>query len=80
MYSYCGGLMKAITLKIDTEQLKLLDDVSKNTHIPKSALIRKGIELVLRQTKEDVLSLELRHEIDRLLNEDRSLLKRLAKA
>ena len=72
--------MKAITLKVDDRQLKLLDDVSKATHVPKSALIRQGIDLVLRQTKEGLLSLELRQEIDKLLNEDRKLLNRLAKA
>ena len=72
--------MKAITLKIDDKQLRLLDDVSKATHIPKSALIRLGIDLVLRQTKEEVLSSEIRQEIDLLLSEDRPLLKRLAEA
>lgn len=72
--------MKALTLKLEDQQLRLLNEVSQSTHIPKSALIRKGIELILRQTKEDILSLELRQEIDRLLKEDRTLLKRLAKA
>lgn len=72
--------MKPYTLKIEEEQLNLLTEVSKRTRIPKSALIRKGIELVLQQTSEDVLTPELRQEIDRLLHEDRNLLKRLAKA
>lgn len=72
--------MKPITLKVDQRQFRLLDEVSKATHIPKSALVRKGIELVLRQAKEDILSTELRQEIDKLLVEDRDLLKRLAKA
>lgn len=72
--------MKAISLKLDERQVKLLDEVSRNTHIPKSALVRKGIDLVLRQIKEDVISAELRREIDALLDEDRELLKRLAKA
>jgi len=72
--------MKPISLKLDERQVKLLDEVSRNTHIPKSALVRKGIDLVLRQMKEDVISAELRREIDALLDEDRELLKRLAKA
>lgn len=72
--------MTPISLKIDDKHFKLLDQVSKATHIPKSALIRKGIEMVLSQTKEDITSLELRQEITALLNEDRELLKRLAKA
>lgn len=72
--------MKAISLKIDEQQIKILGEVSKMTHIPRSALIRKGIEYVLRQAKEDVISPQLRREIDRLLKEDRGLLKRLAKA
>ena len=72
--------MKPVSLKLDERQVKLLDEVSRNTHIPKSALVRKGIDLVLRQMKEDVISSELRREIDALLDEDRELLKRLAKA
>ena len=72
--------MKAITLKVEDKQNRLLDEVSKSTHVPKSALIRKGIELVLRQTKEDILSGELRREVDQLLTEDKELLKKLAKA
>ena len=72
--------MKPITLKLDEKLLKLLDEVSKKTHVPKSALIRKGIQLVLVQTKEDVLSMDLRQEIDGLIAEDADLLKKLAKA
>ncbi len=72
--------MKAISLKLEDEQLRLLDEVSQVTHIPKSALIRKGIDLVLRETREGILSPQLRNEIDNLLKEDQKLLKRLAKA
>ncbi len=71
--------MKAISLKLEERQIKLLGEVSRATHIPKSALVRKGIDLVLRQTREEVLSPELRREIDSLMREDRPLLKRLAK-
>lgn len=79
-YISLGAKMKAITLKLEDQQLRLLDEVSKATHIPKSAPIRQGIDLVLRQTKEDILSAGLRGEIDQLLKEDQDLLKRLAKA
>ena len=72
--------MKTISLKLDDRQVKLLNEVSKATHIPKSALVRKGVDLVLRQVKEEVISVELRREIEGLLNEDRELLKRLAEA
>ena len=72
--------MKTISLKLDDRQIKLLNEVSKATHIPKSALVRKGVDLVLRQVKEEVISVELRREIEGLLNKDRQLLKRLAKA
>ena len=73
-------MMKAISLKLEDRQIKLLEEVSRVTHIPKSVLVRKGIDLVIRQNREDVISLELRREIDELLREDRELLKRLAKA
>jgi metal-responsive CopG/Arc/MetJ family transcriptional regulator len=70
--------MKPVTVKLDGKLLKLLDEVSKNTHVPKSALIRKGIQLVLVQTKEDILSMDLRQEIDRLIAEDKDLLRKVA--
>ena len=70
--------MKAISLKLEDKQLKLLEQVSKTTHIPKSSLIRKGIELILMQAKEDVISSDFRREVDALIHEDRELLKKLA--
>jgi predicted transcriptional regulator len=72
--------MKAISLKLEDKQNRLLDEVSKLTRIPKSALIRKGIELVLREAREGTLSPALRQEIDSLIKEDTKLLKRLADA
>ena len=66
--------------KTAVKQLKILGELSKKTHIPTSALIRRGIELIVRQTSEDVLTPEIRQEIDQLLHEDRGLLNRLAKA
>ncbi len=71
--------MKAISLKLEARQLKLLEEASKASHIPKSALIRQGIELVLERLKADVISPEFRREVDALLCEDRELLKHLAK-
>ena len=73
-------MLKPYTLKIEEKYLKILDALSKRTHVPKSALIRKGIEMVVRETSEDILTPELRHEIDQLLHEDRNLLNRLAQA
>ena len=72
--------MKAISLKLEDRQVDLLDQVSRATRIPKSALVRKGIDMVIREMKENVISAELRREIDALLTEDQELLKRLAKA
>ena len=72
--------MKAMSLKLEDRQVKLLEQLSKASHIPKSALVRKGIELILLQAKEDVLSADFRSEVDALLRQDRDLLKRLAKA
>lgn len=72
--------MKAISLKLEERLLKLLEEVSRATRVPKSALVRQGIELILIRTKEDIVSAEFRREVDSLLREDHELLKRLAKA
>ena len=71
--------MKAISLKLDEHQLDLLDQMSRTTHISKSVLVRKGIDLILNQLKEDVVSTEFRQAVDNLLSEDKEVLKRLAK-
>ncbi len=70
--------MKAISLKLEDRQLKLLEEVSRVSRIPKSALIRQGIDLVLERLRADIVSPELRREVDALLREDHALLKRLA--
>jgi hypothetical protein len=72
--------MKAISLKLDERQLKLLGDISRETGIPKSVLVRKGIDLILLQAREDAITAHLKREIDALLREDQVLLKRLSKA
>ena len=72
--------MKAISLKLDEGQLRQLNKLSRGTGIPKSVLIRKGIDLVIRQAKEGAVSSDLRREVDSLIHEDRELLERLAKA
>ena len=71
--------MKAMSLKLDSQQLKLLDQMSQATHISKSMLVRKGIDLILHQFKEDVVTHEFRQAIDHVLTEDHALLKKLAK-
>lgn len=73
-------MLKPISLKIDEHQLKVLEALSQETRIPKSTLIREGIDLAIRQHKEDVISASLQKEIDTLITEDKELLKKLAKA
>lgn len=70
--------LKPISLKVDPQQLKLLEAVSRETRIPKSTLIREGISLIIRQHKEDVVSPGLQKEIDAMIHEDAGLLKKLA--
>ncbi len=71
-------MLKAYTVKIDEKMLKILTQISNRTHIPKSALIRKGIEMVITQADQDAVTPELRSEIESMLKEDKGLLDRLA--
>jgi predicted DNA-binding protein len=71
--------MKTIRLKLEDRQAELLDRLSKTAGIPKSALVRKGIDMVLRQMREDIISVELQREIDALLREDTEFLRCLGK-
>ena len=71
--------LKQFTTKLDEKTLETLKRVSERTRIPQSELVREGISLALRRYAEDVLTPELRQEIESLLEEDRSVLKRLAK-
>ena len=72
-------MMKAVSLKIEDRQLKLLEGVSKQTRIPKSTLIREGITLVIRQHEEGIVDAQLQREIASLIKEDKEVLKKLAK-
>lgn len=72
--------LKAYTTKLDDKMLKALKAVSERTRIPQSELVREGVELALRRHAEDVVSADLRREIEELLNEDKGLLQRLSKA
>ena len=72
--------LKAFTTKLDEKTLATLKKVSGRTKIPQSELVREGISLALRRYAEDVLTPELREEVENLLAEDRGLLKRLSKA
>ncbi len=71
--------MKAISLKLEDRQVKLLEEAAKASRIPKSALIRRGIDLLLEQLKLDIVSADFRREVDAVLRQDHKLLKRLAK-
>ena len=70
----------ALSAKLPREQMRALKSLSERTRIPQSELLREGIDLVLERHKEDVVTPELRRQIDKLLSEDAHLLKRLAKA
>ncbi len=72
--------LKAFTTKLDEKTVKALKAVSERTRIPQSELVREGVELALRRHAEDIISPDLRRDIEELLREDKSVLQRLAKA
>ncbi len=72
--------LKAFTTKLDEKTVKALKAVSERTRIPQSELVREGVELALRRHAEDIVSPQLRQDIEDLLKEDKGLLQRLAKA
>ena len=71
--------LKTITTKIEETQLKELKKISKKTKWPQSVIIRQGIEIILKQLKEDTLSTEYLSQVENVINEDKHLLKNLAK-
>ena len=70
--------MIPVSFKVEKRQFKLLNKLAQETNIPKSVLIRQGIDLLLLRSKEEVLTPGLRREIETLLAEDQQVLKRLA--
>ncbi len=72
--------LKAFTTKLDEKTVKALKAVSERTRIPQSELVREGVELALRRHAEDIISPQLRQDIEELLREDKSLLQRLSQA
>lgn len=71
--------MVAFTMKLEKTQAKLLDAITKRTNIPKSSLVRQGVEFVIKKYQEEVINPELRKLLDKNLRQDLGLLKRLAK-
>ena len=72
--------LKPFTTKLDEELIAAVRALSERTHIPQSELVREGLTLALRRHQEDIVTPELRADIEALLAKDRNLLKRLAKA
>ena len=70
--------MIPVSFKVEKRQFKLLNKLALETNIPKSVLIRQGIDLLLLRSKEEVMTPGLRREIEALLAEDQQVLKRLA--
>jgi len=71
--------LKTITTKVDENQLKELKNISKKTKWPQSVIIRWGIDFILNQLKEDVLSPEFRSHVETVITEDKHLLNKLSK-
>ena len=72
--------LKTFTTHLDSKTLKALKALSAQTGVSESELVREGIGLMLRRHAENMVNREIRTEIRRLLKEDSSLLKRLARA
>jgi hypothetical protein len=67
------------TTKIEEKQLEYLRDLSEKTHIPQAVYIRKAIDLIVEQAKNDLMSPELDEKMQGLVKRDEKLLRRLAK-
>lgn len=72
--------MVSLTLKVPEKMVKVLKGISHDSQVPQSALIRRGIELVILERQEDVITPEIKGMVDDLIREDRKLLERLAEA
>lgn len=72
--------LKPYTTKLDEKTLRALKAISERTRIPQAELVREGVELALRRHAEDIVSPQLRQDIEELLREDKGLLQRLSKA
>lgn len=69
----------AFTAKIDGEQLLRLKRASASTGIPQSTLVRKGIDMVLRQMEEDGLTVSFKAAVDRVMRRNDNVFRTLAK-
>jgi len=66
------------TTKIEESQAVYLKELSEKTHVPQAVYIRKAIDIVMEQTKNDIMTPELEGKMDKLVKRDKKLLKRLA--
>ena len=64
--------------KLTSEQVKALKRISKETHIPQTALIRQAVDILIEELDEKAVSLNFLRLIKKKVTEDKKLLNKLA--
>ncbi len=72
--------LKAMTLNVDERQVRRLDRIARETRIPKSELVREGIDLAIRKYEDGRITADFRNLVDQTIRDDSRLLKRLKDA
>jgi predicted DNA-binding protein len=70
-------MLKPFNTKLKEEQIRLLDEISERTHIPKSRLVRQAIDLLIAEYQNDVITPQFVRLVDESISENLHLLKRL---
>lgn len=66
--------------KLTSEQIKELKIISEKTHIPQAVLVRQAVSILIEELKEKPVSLNFLNLVKKRVEEDKSLLKKLASA
>ena len=70
--------MKSVTFKVEEEKSKALQMLARERRVPYSTLVRDGIDKVIQESRDSVITPELRKWVDASLTKNAALMRKLA--
>ncbi len=71
--------MKSVTFKVEKEKYKALQMLARERRVPYSTLVRDGIDKVIQESRDSVITPELRQWMDKFFEKNDALMRDLAK-
>ncbi len=70
--------MKSVTFKVEKEKYKALQMLARERRVPYSTLVRDGIDKVINESRDSVITPELRQWMDKFFTKYDKAMRELA--